>query len=293
MKKIMLIISACVALISCEPVSTSDLTTKSAEKQGMCVKCKLKDSFQSSKNWKDVETRAVESVVGNVKKVSVALLDSDLKVVQVINQNEEKADFGKINMNCEPGNYTLVCVAHSSDVDATIADGGIVSFSNNKIKDCFCKAQAVTVYKNKRKTINVTLGRCVSKLRLESTEVVPDGVSYMNIALSGVSTRYDAINECGVGSETLQKSNIDISALKGAMLDINVYTFLPSPDSKANADIQFMNASHENLYSLSISNFEMKPNTESCYNGNIFVNGGVDSDIMINMDWNTVIDISK
>lgn len=293
MKKMLLIISACMALISCEPVSSSDLTPKSAEKQGMCVKYKLKDSFQSSKNWKDVETRAVESVVGNVKKVSVALLDSNLKVVQVISQNEGDADFGKINMNCEPGNYTLVCVAHSSDVDATIDNGGIVSFSNNRIKDCFCKAQEVTVYKNKRKTINATLGRCVSKLRLESTETIPEGVSYMNIALSGVSTRYDSINECGVGSETLQKSNIDISALKGAMLDINVYAFLPTTDSKANADIQFMNASNENLYNLSISNFEMKPNTESCYNGNIFVNGGIDSDIMINTDWNTAIDITK
>ena len=293
MKRIIFVIIACMALISCEPVSDSETTLKADVSQGLCVKCKLRGSTQSTKTNNDIDTRAVASVVGNVKRITIALLDSQKNVAKVVSQNENETDFGKININCEPGNYTLICIGSNSDVDATVENGGIISFDNNKIKDCFCKCQDVTVSKNKRKGVTATLSRCVTKLLLESNEVIPEGVSYMDVEINGVSTKYDAINGCGVGSGTLEKNKIDLSPLKGSKLDVNIYAFLPQQDCKVSANVDFIGANNESLYSLSINDFKMELNTESFFNGNMFIDGGVDGDITLNTDWNTPIGITQ
>lgn len=293
MKRIIILIFACVALISCEPVSDSQTNLKADTSQGLCVKCKLHGSNQSAKTNDNVTTRAVESVAGNVKKITIALLDAQKNVVNVVRQNENETDFGKININCEPGTYTLLCVGSNSDADVTVANGGIISFDNNKIKDCFCKCQDVTVSKNKRKGVTATLSRCVTKLRLESNEIIPEGVSYMDVEINGVSTKYDAINGCGIDPGTLEKKNIDLSALKGSKLDVNIYAFLPQQDSKVNANVDFVGANNESLYTLSLSDFQMQPNTESFFNGDMFIDGGADGDITLNTDWNVPIGITQ
>ena len=293
MKQIIILIFGCMALISCEPVSDSETNLKADTSQGLCVKCKLRGSNQSSESNDDVITRAVESVAGNVKKITIALLDAQKNVVNVVRQNENETDFGKINVNCEPGTYTLLCVGSNSDVDVAVANGGIISFDGNKIKDCFCHCQDVTVYKNKRKSVTSTMNRCVTRLRLESNETIPSDVAFMNVSLGGVSTKYDVVNGCGIDTGTLEKKDIDLSALAGAKLDINIYAFLPQADNKVNADIEFMDANKANLYSLTLSNFQMQPNTESFFNGDMFINGGADGDITLNTDWNTPISITQ
>ena len=293
MKQIMILILACMALISCEPVSTSETNIKANTSQGLCVKCKLRQLSNSAKSDTDIDTRAVETVAGNVKNITIALLDEQKNVVNTVNQNENDTNFGKINIDCDPGTYTLICVGSNSDAATTVSKGGIISFDGNKIKDCFCKCQDVTVSKNKRKSVSTTLNRCVAKLRLESSEIIPEGVNYMNVEVSGVSTQYDAINGCGVEPGVLDKNNIDLSPLKGAKLDVNIYAFLPQQDCKVSANVDFIGANNESLYTLLLSDFQMQPNTESFFNGDMFVNGGADGDITLNTDWNAPIGITQ
>lgn len=284
LKTIMPSLLTAMAVSGCEKTVADDATASS----GVTVDCYM---------LTEGVTRGMESVGMAAKRVTFGVLDSN-KNVMAQEQQDVDADgeqLGQTNIDVPPGKYTLVVFAHNTDAPAEILVGGTIDLGVGQTSDSFAASLPVTVEPSKHTTVTAVLRRCVAKLQLKSTDVLPQGITAVEMAVKGVCAQYNAIDGHGTGSLTIAVNDVSLpTTMSGKTLTIQRYVFLPSNESLVSASCLFKNSAGEVVYTNYFPSFTMSVNHQSVYNGPLFVSGGLNTGaITVDTTWGEDVTIER
>lgn len=139
-------------------------------------------------------TRAVASIAGVVSRLDVWIYEGGSEVTAV-HQTSTDAGFGTVSVSLDrTKTYTVYAMGHNSDEAATLADGA-VSFAGDNIKESMF--YTTTLSPASASALSCEMQRVVGKLRIETTDNVPDGASYVTLGVAGAATKWNVDGTLG------------------------------------------------------------------------------------------------
>ena len=278
-----------IAFSSCEKIVVDDsegtATSKDEATTGLVVKCNL---------LKTQLTRATTVQASKyAKRIAWALLDTEGKVAYKGEQTSESNVFGSLNINCDPGEYRLIVFATSGKGEINIDENGMVFYTEKQIYESFAAYKDVSVKKNKRTPISMTLDRCVSNFTFHSTDVMPASVSSLHVTYSGLSTKYNVVLGKGDTPTTYERT-IPMTGFTGKQLNSSFVLFLPESECTGSIDMQFLDENNNILFDDNFVDAKFMVNHKTVYTGAMFTSAGVDSEeLLIATDWGEDININE
>ena len=139
-------------------------------------------------------TRAVASIAGVVSRLDVWIYESGSEVTAV-HQVSTDDGFGTVSVSLDrTKTYTVYAMGHNSDEATTLADGA-VSFPSDIIRESMF--YTTTLSPASASALSCEMQRVVGKLRIETTDNVPDGASYVTLGVAGAATKWNVDGSLG------------------------------------------------------------------------------------------------
>ena len=203
---------------------------------------------------------------------------------QTIHQASTDAAFGSASLSLDYGEHTFYFIA-SRGVDPVI-DTDTKTITWSSVRDTFHASLSIDVQPSSATSQAVTLSRCVGRLRISATDVVPANAAKLTIT---PSTWYYGLNyQTGeaVGSSTSPiVVNIPSSYVGTQNLVTSCYTVSGSSAWQTNITVSLLASDESSLGSVTIPDVPIKRNHITSYSGGIV---GAERSISVNAsddDW--------
>ena len=202
-------------------------------------------------------------------QLNVAIYN-DEKRLKTITQQMGDADFGRVGLRLEPGHYRVAVVAHSSSDNPSMTTPESIHFTNAMgFTDTFYYYDEVDVADTVI-TLNASLERAVSMLRIITTDEKPAEVSSMRVYYTGGSGELDVTTGYGTKASR-QYFTIELpDSLTGKTLQIEAYTFLHAEEGQLNIQLTAYNKDYDVLFERQLDNVAMRRNHITQYRGRLF-----------------------
>lgn len=223
-------------------------------------------------------------------RVQFIVMNGETIVYNSEQVNGGGSSFGTLSINLEPGTYRLLVFAHNEGTGNPIAVGtdGSIQGYNNRATDSFSYSTEVVITKDKRKSVSCKLTRCVAQVYFNSTDEVPSEVAKFRMTLTGVSSKYDLVNQIGADATTYSTSLVGISrwtSQSGTLANVNSFVFLPAIAAQIDAKFEFFDSNDELVMTRHITGIQMKINAKTTVTGTFFQSDGMDAAVAVDDEW--------
>jgi len=184
------------------------------------------------KETKQTTTRAVASIAGVVSRLDVWIYESGSEVTAV-HQVSTDDGFGTVTATLDKTKtYIIYAVGHNSDGAATLANG-LVSFPSDIIRESMFYTAELSPASSS--SLSCLMQRIVGKLRIETTDNVPTGASYVTLALATAATKWSVAGVPGEATGRTVKIN-GMGSMVGQTVALNCY-LLSTMDAATEFDV--------------------------------------------------------
>lgn len=272
MKKLIVMLFALIALVSCERF---DLNSETTSKGNLKVSV-----YQIEQTPFSRTTRA--SLSEAATRVSFVVYDKSGSRVKQINQQSSDKDFGTVAFQIPEGEYNLAVVAHSSNGNPTMTDPTKVKFDNaDGYSDTFLYQSNVTVGEE-TKELSVTLHRIVSLCRFVITDDYPADVTKMKFVYKGGSGAFNI----STGLGTVNSTQTVVFDVTSGQKQFDLYTFLHATEGTIHLTATAHSASDDLLNEREFD-VPLTQNHITWLSGSFFSGTGSSSTSITNISVNT------
>ena len=226
----------------------------------------------------DAATRAEVPISELCTNINLALYQGNSRV-QKIDQDADDNHFGTISARLPYGNYTLVCLAHSSEGNATTTNLEKITFPSSYITDTFLYCADIEVSEDSETIQHISLRRVVAKFELDINDNIPEEVTQLQIKYYGGSSSLNARTGAGM-THSNQHEEFENLSHNGESI-FGVYSFLFEEEGNFKFTIVAYDEEGEEVFSRVFENVPMKRNNITRYRGKLFgkgVNGTITAD---------------
>jgi len=217
-----------------------------------------------------VDTRAEMSIGLLCSNITLALYQGNTRVIK-IDQDTDDSKFGTLSTHLPYGNYTLVCLAHSSEGNATTTNLEKISFPSSYVTDTFLYCEDIEVTEETASVKDIVLKRVVTKFEIEMTDKIPDNATMLEIKYTGGSATLNALTGRGV---TNSRQHEEFEVVPGTSPNtFEVYSFLFDEEGKLKFTITAYDNQDEEIFSRVFEGVSMKRNNITHFKGNFFGKG--------------------
>lgn len=187
---------------------------------------------------------------------------------QTIHQASTDAAFGSASLSLDYGEHAFYFIA-SRGIDPVVdTDAKTIAWSS--VRDTFLASLSIDVQPSSATSQSVTLSRCVGRLRISATDVVPANAAKLTIT---PSTWYYGLNyqtgEAVAPSTSPIVVNIPSSYVGTQNLVTSCYTISGSSPWQTNITVSLMASDESSLGSVTIPNVPIQRNHITSYSGGI------------------------
>ncbi|MBP5770964.1 MAG: FimB/Mfa2 family fimbrial subunit [Bacteroidaceae bacterium] len=266
MKKVILF-GLAVLLVSCEkPIM--DYDEKIGHEEDANVTLRFLPDQQDG-----FDTRGT-ALADQLTRLSVAIFRQDGTKLKSINQQQDDADFGRVDVLLEPGTYRVVAVAHNStEGSATISSTEKVTFANNKMSDTFACCASLTVEGEEPIDQELLLQRVVAMVRLTVTGTIPDEVARLKFYYTGGSSTLNP--STGYGCVQSKQTEYRPVVLDGSPVNtFELYTAPHELNDVLKLVITAQDSDNQTLNEWTMENIPITRNKITTWTGTLFSGGG-------------------
>lgn len=187
-----------------------------------------------------------------------------------IHQTSEDTDFGSPTVPLSLGNHHLYFIASRSQSASLNTDAHTLSFA--KVRDTFYKDLALSVNASSSGSRNVTLDRCVTKLRIVISDAIPEGAATISMT---PATWYYGINYLTGELTTATPSQaisitIPPASIGQTNLEASIFGFSVAEQWTTDVAIACKASDESTLGQATISSAPMRRNRVTEYSGKLF-----------------------
>lgn len=134
----------------------------------------------------------------------------------------------------------------------------------------------------------VDLKHAVAYARIQMTDAIPSGVSYIKEVLVGASYTFNLLTQCGAAAATVSKTvEIPASYLGRTDVTLGIFAFVPQGVTKANSfSVIAYDSKDQEIASHDFSDVSMEANNYVLYKGQFFPAQSVNQGFLLSADQN-------
>ena len=187
---------------------------------------------------------------------------------QSIHQSSTDATFGTPSLSLEYGDHTFYFVASRGSDPVVDTDAKTITWGS--VRDTFHCSLAMNVQPNSGSSQSVSLSRCVGRLRVSATDVVPEGAAKLIVS---PSSWYYGLNyqsgEALASSATPLSVNIPASYIGTTNLVASFYTISSASPWQTDMTVALVASDESAIGSVTISDVTLQRNHVTSYAGGI------------------------
>ena len=278
MQYIIVILLTMVSVMACVNTITEEgdeQSVKTNRAEGKEITFQVANLEQTSVN---PQTRTEVPISELCSNITIALFQNGVRVIK-IDQDADDARFGSVSTHLPYGKYTLVCLAHSSEGNATTTNVEKISFPSSYVTDTFLYCEEIEITEESESVKNLSLTRVVSKFELVITDKMPSEVTMLEIKYTGGSATLNALTGRGV-TKSRQHEEFDITP-GDEQTTFDVYSFLFDEEGELKFTITAYDETDNEVFSRVFEKVPMKRNNITRYQGKFFgkgINGTITAD---------------
>ena len=202
---------------------------------------------------------------------------------QSVHQSSTDATFGSPSLSLDYGDHTFYFVAsRGSD---PVVDTDLKTITWGSVRDTFHGSLSLDVQPNSGSSQSVSLSRCVGRLRVSATDIIPDGAA--KLVVSPSSWYYGMNYQSGEGVADLPTPlavNIPSSYIGTQNLVASFYTVSSASPWQTDVTVALMASDESTIGSITISDVPIQRNHVTSYAGGI-VGAGRTLNLGSNDEW--------
>jgi hypothetical protein len=202
---------------------------------------------------------------------------------QSVHQSSTDATFGSPSLSLDYGDHTFYFVASRGSDPVVDTDSKTITWGS--VRDTFHGSLSLDVQPNSGSSQSVSLSRCVGRLRVSATDVIPDGSA--KLVVSPSSWYYGLNYQSGEGvadSPTPLAVNIPNSYIGTQNLVASFYTISSVSPWQTDMTVALMASDESTIGSITISDVPLQRNHVTSYAGGI-VGAGRTLNLGSNDEW--------
>ncbi|MBQ6741321.1 MAG: hypothetical protein IJR04_01875 [Bacteroidales bacterium] len=227
----------------------------------------------------------------SVKAVTLAFYTSNgteqYKVTQLKDDNTTYTTFGNFECSLPMGNYTMVVVAYKTQDDSpfVLTSPTQAAYTGAHMLETFATTQAVNVENTTGLTLNATVNRVVSMIKVVSTDGRTSNADSVRITMSAGSMSFNPTTGLAL-TNTGFTNTVGISANVGAASTSGSYLFLYTDEQTMDITIDVLDASGNSISHKVVNDVPMKRNRKTVLSGSLY-SAGSNSGFSVNTTWLT------
>ena len=202
---------------------------------------------------------------------------------QSVHQSSTDATFGSPSLSLDYGDHTFYFVASRGSDPVVDTDAKTITWSS--VRDTFHGSLSLDVQPNSGSSQSVSLSRCVGRLRVSATDVIPDGAA--KLVVSPSSWYYGLNYQSGEGvadSPTPLSVNIPSNYIGTTNLVASFYTISSASPWQTDVTVALVASDESTIGSVTISDVPIQRNHVTSYAGGI-VGAGRTLNLGSNDEW--------
>lgn len=187
---------------------------------------------------------------------------------QSVHQTSTDATFGTPSLSLDYGNHTFYFVASRGSDPVVDTDAKTITWGS--VRDTFHGSLSLDVQPNSGSSQSVSLSRCVGRLRVSATDVIPEGAA--KLVVSPSSWYYGLNYQSGEGvadSPTPLAVNIPNNYIGTTNLVASFYTISSASPWQTDMTVALVATDESTIGSVTISNVPLQRNHVTSYAGGI------------------------
>ena len=187
---------------------------------------------------------------------------------QSVHQSSTDATFGTPSLSLDYGDHTFYFVASRGSDPVVDTDAKTIIWGS--VRDTFIGSLSLDVQPNSGSSQSVSLSRCVGRLRVSATDVVPEGAA--KLVVSPSSWYYGLNYQSGEGvadSPTTLSVNIPSNYIGTTNLVASFYTISSASPWQTDVTVALMASDESTIGSITISDVPLQRNHVTSYAGGI------------------------
>lgn len=187
---------------------------------------------------------------------------------QSVHQSSTDATFGSPSISLDYGDHTFYFVASRGSDPVVDTDAKTIIWGS--VRDTFLGSLAMNVQPNSGSSQSVSLSRCVGRLRVSATDVIPDGAA--KLVVSPSSWYYGLNYQSGEGvadSPTPLAVNIPNNYIGTTNLVASFYTISSASPWQTDMTVALIASDESTIGSITISDVPIQRNHVTSYAGGI------------------------
>lgn len=274
MKKLMWAVASALILASCDSAEVVDSVGDGLAEVRFSIS-------QFDVACEDFSTRSVTAAEASMTDMWLLAYSADTLNTQV-HQVSTDADFGNFTLNLKSGKYYFYVV--TSRGSSPVVDTDTETITWGTVRDTFWAVDSMEVT-NGTATKNITLGRMASRLRLELTDVIPDGAEKLVVKPSHWYYGLNYTTGAALGdSDADINVNIPASYIGRDDLSTAFMTISPKDNWTTDVEVWLKGASDATLGTAQVSAIPMGRNKSTTMNGAL-LSGSRSLGITLNDEW--------
>ena len=204
-------------------------------------------------------------------RMAFVLLGEDGKKVVAQEKGSDDKYFLTLRAQVPVGTYRLIAFGHNGSSDATIGTDANISFPGEKLTDSFLYCDELVLDETVAKEKTVTLKRCVSRLSVKHTDVVPSNAASVEIVVSGAGNVLNA--GTGFVDETCEQTiTIQIPESANGTKDnsFSCYLFLKEKQGTVDMKVTVKDTDGEVITYHELTDVAVKVNAKTICTGVLF-----------------------
>ena len=284
------ILFAGIILLAASCSSESDVTVSNPEVGRATVSVHVDNFTSEQEEFASARgmTRASDiSSVTSIKAITLAFYSGTTEVyksTQFRADDSNYTTFGAFSTSLNVGSYTMVVIGYGGTSEITLTSPTSASYAS-KALDTFVHTQTVNVNNTSDIDLSATLSRVVTRLKLQTTDAMPEIVKKVSISISAGGLSFNPTT--GLATVNTGFTNeITPSSGYGSTTSFSTYYFLATDEQTMNVTINVLDADDNVLFTKQVSNVPMKRNRTTTLSGKLF---GADATatFTVDADWLT------
>ena len=202
-----------------------------------------------------------------------------------VHQTSTDENFGSITMNLRYGKYYFYCISSRGTSPALDTKAKTISWGT--VRDTFWNVDSLNIRSNTSEATSktITLGRVVSRVRLELTDVIPADAQQITMQPSHWYYGLNYLTGAAVGdSDAAMTINIPTSYVGRNDLSTAFYTVSPADGWTTDVTATMKGAADATLGTVTVSNIAMQRNASVTLHGGL-IGTTRGATIAVTTDW--------
>lgn len=271
---VMSVLFTTMSLILCSCADSEEVSNHEVPAGYAPVSVQVSDFSISLGHFPGTRAAVDPSTYADVSAITLAFYAGDDEVYKTTQLKSEAFSFGQFNLSLPMGSYKMVVLGYDyfgTDV-LELTNATTAEYTSDHVRETFCYTEDVSITSTAAVSLDATLSRIVSELKIVSTDNKSANASTVRTTFSAGGKAFNPSTGLAL-ADTGFSNTVGASQRVGAPTTSTNFLFLTSDEQTVDITIDVLDAAGNSISQRVVSDVPLKRNRITTLRGSLYTSG--------------------